>query len=400
MTETADRQAFLQEAIRKSNALACLSCGKCTGVCPVSTVGRRYSPRVMVTQAARENFNGLLHDQDLWSCLTCQKCDAYCPAGVSYLNLMKALRTEAKGAGFDGSCSHSGALQTLARIMVDDQLKQQRLDWLPADLKTAGKGDILYFVGCAPYFDALFTSIQPHTLDAAVSSITILNALGIEPVLMDNERCCGHDLFWNGDRANFHRLAEHNVAAIKATGAKTILFSCAECLSAFKQLYPETGLAVSAELKHMSEFLAEKYQAGELQLAEPEADVTYQDPCRLGRHLGIYDAPRTLLGGDNGRLKEMTQHRGRSLCCGVSGWMNCGSTAKGIQVKRLRQARETGAQVMAVACPKCQVHLLCAQQDRGIGAENAIEIHDIATLTLARMESRVVPAETKEVLST
>ncbi len=80
--------------------------------------------------------------------------------------------------------------------------------------------------------------------------------------------------------------------------------------------------------------------------------------------------------------------------------MNCGSTAKGIQLKRLRQARETGAQVMAVACPKCQVHLLCAQQDRGIGAENAIEIRDIATLTLARMESRVVPAETKEVLST
>ena len=400
MSETAERQAILQEAIRKSNALACLSCGKCTSVCPVSTVGRRYSPRVMVTQAARADFNGLLHDKDLWSCLTCQKCDAYCPAGVSYLSLMKALRIEAKVDGFDGTCSHSGALQALARLMVDPKLKQQRLDWLPGDVRTTDQGDILYFVGCAPYFDALFTSIAPHTLDAAISSIRLLNALGIEPVLMDNERCCGHDLFWNGDRANFHRLAEYNVAAIKATGAKTILFSCAECLSAFKQLYPETGLAVSVELKHMSEFLAEKIASGELALAEADTDITYQDPCRLGRHLGIYDAPRTLLGDNTGRLKEMTQHRGRSLCCGVSGWMNCGSIAKGIQVKRLRQARATGARVMAVACPKCQVHLLCAQQDRGIGAENAIEIRDIATLTLARMESRVVPAETKEVLST
>ncbi|MEE9465663.1 MAG: (Fe-S)-binding protein [Candidatus Neomarinimicrobiota bacterium] len=399
MTEAATPHVNIQEAIQRSNAYACLQCGKCTSVCPVSIEGRSYSPRMTVTRTAREDLNGLLEASDLWSCLTCQKCDAYCPAGVSYLSLMKVLRVGAKEAGFDGTCSHSGALQTLARLMVNPNLKQERLDWLPADAKTAQKGDVLYFVGCAPYFDALFTNLELRTLDAAISSIRILNSMGIEPVLMDDERCCGHDLFWNGDRANFQRLAEHNVAAIKATGAKTILFSCAECQSAFKQLYAEAGLAVSAELKHMSEFLAEKMQTGELELDEPSMDVTYQDPCRLGRHLGIYDAPRQVLSGD-GHLKEMIQHEQRSLCCGVSGWMNCGATAKGIQVQRLRQARDTGAKVMAVACPKCQVHLLCAQQDRGIGAENAIEIRDIATLALARLKDRKAAGKVKKVLST
>ncbi|MFB0515852.1 MAG: (Fe-S)-binding protein [Candidatus Neomarinimicrobiota bacterium] len=382
--------AELIERIRQTNGLACLECGKCTSVCPVSTFSRQYSPRIMLAKAVRHHFEAIFQDYDLWSCLTCKKCDEYCPSGVHFTELIRALRASAKRSGFDGKCSHSGALQSLSRIMAAEHLKQNRLDWLPNDLKTTQKGDILYFVGCAPYFDVFFTDLELQTLDAARSSIRILNALGISPVLLPNERCCGHDLLWNGDVENFKRLAEHNLKEIARTGPKTILFSCAECMSAFKNLYPEHGFTVKAELKHMSQFLAEKIESGELELGPSARPVTYQDPCRLGRHMGIYGEPRRILaeGSSEGNggvgFYEMKQSGSRSLCCGVSAWMNCDTTSKAIQTARLKQAKESGAQLLAVACPKCQIHLVCAMKDKKVNESYGIDIQDIATITLGR----------------
>ena len=89
-------------------------------------------------------------------------------------------------------------------------LKQNRLNWVNGDLKIAEKGEVLYFVGCAPFFDVFFSDLEVKTLDAAKSVVKLLNAVGVEPVLMPNERCCGHDLLWSGDRENFLKLAEHN----------------------------------------------------------------------------------------------------------------------------------------------------------------------------------------------
>ncbi|MCH8068985.1 MAG: (Fe-S)-binding protein [Candidatus Marinimicrobia bacterium] len=384
----------LTESIKKTNAYACLECGKCTSVCPVAlfryngSVGTRFSPRMMLTKAVRRNYDDLFHDYDLWSCLTCRKCDLYCPSNIHYIDLIQFLRSSATDSGIDcGKCSHSGALQALSRIMTAKDLKPNRLDWVTEDLEISTDGDMLYFVGCAPYFDAFFTDLDLSVLDAARSSIAILNKLGISPVLLDDERCCGHDLFWNGDVETFKRLAEYNVSAIKNAGIKTILFSCAECLNAFKKLYPENGFAIKAELKHMSQFLAEKISAGELELASSDKELTYHDPCRLGRHLGIYDEPRQVLSSNNdAHFYEMKQSGKRSLCCGVSAWMNCDITAKAIQIERLNQAKETGADVLAVACPKCQIHLICTLKNVPSNKNYEIEIRDISSITLERME--------------
>jgi len=388
----------LREKVKRTNAYACLECGKCTSICPVSlfrrnsTTDKQYSPRILLTKAIRQKYESLFYDYDLWSCLTCKKCDEYCPSGIHYIELMQFLREGASRSGFDGRCSHSGALQSLSRIMTSDNLQQNRLAWLSNDLKTSKRGDVLYFVGCAPYFDVFFTDLHLSTLDAAKSSIKILNKLGISPVLLPNELCCGHDLLWNGDVENFEKLANQNISEIKQTGAKTILFSCAECLSAFKNLYPGYGFHVKAELKHMSQFLAEKLATGELALAASNDDITYQDPCRLGRHLGIYDEPRRVLQNNAsqlaegaGQLHDMKETGKRSLCCGVSAWMNCDLTSKTMQVERLRQACETGAKVLAVACPKCQIHLTCAMKDQAVNEKYGIRIRDISAITLERM---------------
>jgi Fe-S oxidoreductase len=300
---------------------------------------------------------------------------------------MQTLRSGAKRSGFDGKSCQAGALYSLYRIMTVENLTQNRMDWVEKDLKISSRGDILYFVGCVPYFDVIFSDLNLDTLEAPLNSIKILNKLGISPVVLPNERCCGHDLLWNGDVANFRKLAEHNIVEIEKSGAKTILFSCAECLSAFKSLYPGHGFRLNASLKHISQFLSEKVSSGELKLAESDIELTYQDPCRLGRHLGIYDEPRQLLQESNSsHYHEMRQNMKGSLCCGVSAWMNCDVYSKAIQTERLKQARQSGAEVMAVACPKCQIHLTCVMKDKSVRENYAVKIRDISSIVLERME--------------
>lgn len=394
MTETLKLPNMeLQEKVQKTNALACLDCGKCTSVCPVALFRRetsmngRYSPRVMLTRSARQNYGVIFEDYDLWSCLTCRKCDLHCPADIKYIELMKYLRKAARESGFDsGKCSHSGALQALSRIMTTEELKQNRLSWVPDDIEIAEEGDILYYVGCAPYFDTFFTNLKLTTLDAARSTIKILNSLGITPALLPDERCCGHDLLWNGDTDTFRMLAEKNVTQINDSGAKTVLFSCAECMSSFANLYPEYGFEVDAELLHISQFLAEKIESSELKLSEGETDVTFHDPCRLGRHLGIYEEPRKVLSDESNHFREMKNNGKRSLCCGVSAWMNCDVTAKAIQKERLHQAEETGADVLGIACPKCQIHLICTMQDPIDTHNRDMKIKDISSIALERLD--------------
>lgn len=374
----------LSESIRKTNALACLECGRCTGVCPVSRFDRRYSPRSVVTRTVREEALG--NGNDLWNCLTCMRCAAVCPANIQYSQLTRILRSEARDAGIEGRCSHSGALELLQRIMTVKDLHQNRLDWVTDDLQVAQEGELLFFSGCGPYFEVFFEDLELNILEGMRSVVKILNNLGITPAVLADERCCGHDLLWNGDGEHFKMLAEHNLKQITASGAKKVIFSCAECMSTFQQLYPQFGFTLGFEMLHFSQFLAERIERGEVKLAPSRFKTTYQDPCRLGRHMGIYDPPRRILNGAGDSFQEMRQNRGSALCCGVSGWMNCGQTSRAIQVERLRQARETGAQVLAVACPKCQIHLACSLKDTTVRERYAIEIRDLATLALERLE--------------
>ena len=112
----------------------------------------------------------------------------------------------------------------------------------------------------------------------------------------------------------------------------------------------------------------------------PELRVTYQDPCRLGRHLGVYDEPRQLLEMIGLELVEMPRHRENALCCGTNGWTHCGAANKQIQADRLREAQATGADVLVTACLKCQIHFRCAMQDRELDAELDIELKDLAEI--------------------
>lgn len=372
----------IKQIIKNTKAYYCLECGKCTAVCPISRREYAYSPRFTVERALWGEGDELLADVLLWSCLACQQCSTRCPSGVHYVEFIRDLRALARGAGEEGLCTHGEAIQTWMRMMTSPELKQNRLDWLDEDLKTSADSDTVYFVGCLPYYDVLFNKIGAQGVDIARSAVRVLNRLGVEPIVLENERCCGHDLLWEGDVANFRQLAELNIAMLRATGAKRIVTTCPECYRTLAVDYPEHVGSLGMEAMHISQLLADwKLEVGSLKFEK----VTYQDPCRLGRFMGVYEEPRQVMSALGLELVEMEHSGKNALCCGTSCWTNCGAVNKQIQVDRLREAQATGAELLVTACAKCQIHFKCALDDVRVGEEIGMEIQDLVTLVDAAL---------------
>jgi len=379
---------LLADAIKRSRARFCYECGKCTGVCPVARYDRSFSPRSLLVRAVRGENEKLVGDVNVWSCLTCKLCDTRCPALIDYGMLTKAVRTVVRRQGGEGTCTHGGAVQSLTRIMTSPKLKQDRLGWVDDTMKVRRKGDTVLFVGCTPYFDVLFSETGSNTLAGSKGAIRLLNAAGVEPVLLPNERCCGHDLLWSGDIENFKMLARQNLESLEAVGAERVIVACPEGYMTLKVDYPAHFGKLSFEVVHLTEFLAESIESGALKFdgGGDSTVVTFQDPCRLGRHMGIYDAPRTVLEALPGvEFAEMRRSRERAACCGVGGWTNCTSFSKMIQADRLREAKASGADTLVTACPKCEIHLKCAMNDPVLKDEVRLEITDLAALAASRL---------------
>ncbi len=382
-----DIREVMAEAIRKSKAFLCYECGKCSGICPVARFDASFSPRSLLIRATRGATDKLIHDQSVWSCLTCGLCDTRCPVGIDYGLLTKAMRTVVRREGGEGTCTHGGAVQSLTRIMKAKTLKQDRLGWVDGSLKTRSRGGTVYFVGCAPYFDVLFSETGASPLEGARGAVRLLNAAGITPALLPNERCCGHDMLWSGDVEGFLALASENLKLLEEAGAKRVVFSCPEGYALFKTEYPAHFGPLPFEVVHITEVLAEAVEAGTVTFEDgPEVTVTFQDPCRLGRHMGIYDAPRTILEAMPGvTLTDMPRSRARAICCGVGNWMNCTSFTKQLQATRLKEAAGTGASVLVTACPKCEIHFTCALNDSILKDEVGLEITDLMALAASRL---------------
>jgi len=376
---------MLKVILRKRRAYNCIECGKCSSVCPIGILNGRYYPRIILRKAVHENPD-VMHDGLLWSCLNCGLCDQVCELDVRFYEFIKDLRAECRNQGIEEIVPpHGGGLHAWMGLMASPELKQNRLDWITDELKYREKGDVLYFVGCLPYYDRFFDSLAADVLNIARSTVKILNTLGIEPAVMDNERCCGHDFLWGGNIEDFKRLAEININAIRNTGAKTVVTACAECYHTLKKDYPEHVGKLDAEVLHLSQYLAGN--VSDLSLNDGEKRISFQDPCRLGRLSGIYEEPREIIAAIKGaELCEMKRNRANAVCCGTSGWLSCGTYSKQIQTARLKEAKKTGAEMLVTSCPKCQIHFKCALSDEKTEPEARIEIQDLATLVAECMQ--------------
>ena len=376
-------------ALRQTTrATLCAECGKCTSVCPLAPWG--CSPREIVAGlTAADADGGLRH------CLTCGACEQRCPQGVRFGELMRGARRllvrDAQGA----SCPHGGAPQAFMHVMARGEWPQKRLGWLQGLETHAEHGEVFYWTGCAAHYDAFFADLAPTTLDGPRAAVHLLNRLGIVPVVSPEERCCGHDLLWNGDREGFEALARHNVELLVRSGAETLVTSCAECLRTWRLDYAPLLPAAPPRRMHISELLAERLPELAFRGDVPRK-VTFQDPCRLGRHLGVYDAPRMVLAALPGvELTEMARSAGRAQCCAGGTWLHCDGAARQLQVERLHEARATGAQVLVTACPKCRIHLRCAMRHAAPAQDVSIEVRDVAEL----VADALTPAPTDPVPS-
>ncbi len=367
----------LPEIVDHTQAYYCLDCGICTGSCPVSRVSPEFSPRLMVEKVLMDEEENPLEDVNIWSCLSCGQCSSRCPSKIDYPEFVRMVREEAFRQGKGGVPAHRGLFQTIMRLQTLD-VKQTKTDWARQVGRIAETGETYFFVGCSPFFDVEFHDDWGlDMMDGPRGVLKLLNAIGIEPVMHDDERCCGHDLMWNGDVENFRRLARRNVELIKSLGCKRVVFHCPEGYLTFKKYYPEVVGDLGFEVIHFYELLASQVEAGAIAMDPLEAVVTYHDPCRLGRQAGIMDAPRALIQSIPGIvLREMERNRENGICCGTSGWMNCSSCSKAIQKNRITEAVATGAQTLVTACPKCRAHLSCALRDM----ETNLKIQDINDL--------------------
>jgi Fe-S oxidoreductase len=352
----------------------CMECGVCTGSCPVSRVHPQFSPRRMVKQSIMHCDEDLLKNRELWSCLTCARCSARCPVQIDFPQVIREYRQRARKAGNLPMASHHGVLQAIAGLQTC-RVEQRRTAWAEGVGTFRASGECLYFVGCLPFFDVVFEYLSLAPVESARNILRLLNKMGVEPVISNDERCCGHDALWSGDEETFRALAASNVQTIRATGARTVLFSCPEGYTTFKDHYPRVVGALPFEVLHVSTFLARELpKAGLTLAAHTDGPVSYQDPCRLGRLAGIYDPPRELIRMVPAtHLVEMPRSRENSLCCGTSAWMECSSCSKAMQTERLQEAIQTGARTLITACPKCQIHLTCAKS----GTDLEVDVVDL-----------------------
>lgn len=366
----------LHGLIKKYQIFHCVECGKCTGACPLTHVDQDFSPRLFAKYVIEEGLDSVYVQEKVWACLTCGLCQERCLLGISFADFVREIRAIYFEGDQKGLLTHGGALQMLMRMQSAPRLKQNRLDWRRPDLRTADTGEIMYFVGCLTYFDAYFSDWNLDLQKIAVHTVRILNRLGIEPVVLSDERCCGHDLLYTGDREAFDALRMHNIESFRKAGIKTIVTACAECSHILKTHYPIGGEAFPFQVLHLSEFLR---KTGLPDTQPMDMVMTYQDPCRLGRCQKVFHEPREILRGVVD-LREMRHAGPGAWCCGNSGWLGCNRYSKQMQMERLQEAKDTRSSVIVTACPKCQIHLSCAMRDVNLLHDVRMRIMDFASV--------------------
>jgi len=372
----------LTELARSRSLRRCYDCGKCTSVCPVNLGGALYSPRRLGQMALADPGPAL--QSALWDCLTCGACREICPVGVDFPGFVRDARALLPGDAVMRECSHGGALQTIQRLTAGITRRQDRLRWVPEGAAWKREGETLLFTGSAPYYDRYFDYLGASASEAPAAALRIMNRLGIAPVLLDQERSSGHDLLFAGDVEGFRRLARLNAEAMQVAGVKRVVTTCAESYYVMDFHYRRVVPGFSIDVEHFATFLERTLAGRDVEFHPVPGRVTYHDPCRLGRMSGVVDAPRRLLARIPGlELAEMRHHGSKALCCGTSAWVRCGATNKAIQLARLGEAAATGSAALATACPKCVIHLRCAQADLPAGPRKDLRLFDITEL-LAR----------------
>ncbi len=397
------------------DSLACTQCGRCTSVCPANLTGKQLSPRKIIMDIrARMNEKGpglikqgssfsdgksLLRDyitpEELWACTTCNACAQECPININHPSIIVDLRRfivmEESGAPGELNSIFSNIENNGAPWQFNQQDRMKWADGLESagqpmrlpvmsDLAAAGKTpEYLFWVGSAGAFDDRYKQVTR-------SFIKILNFLSIDYAVLGTEESSSGDVARRaGNEMLFQMQALMNIEVFNGYGIKKIITCDPHAFNTFTNEYPDLGGRY--EISHHTQFLREMILSGKLPLSKAffeGMDVTFHDPCYLGRGNGEYKAPREVLGAMASSIKEMNRNRSFALCCGAGGGQMFKEAEHGnkeVFMERTGDALETGAAIIATACPYCMVMLT-----DGIKYNNKED--EVKVLDLAEMVAR------------
>jgi heterodisulfide reductase subunit D len=368
-----------EASVADHDVYACHDCGKCSSACSLALAGKPFSPRAVASDIIAGHADAPAVREAVHACLTCGVCFERCPSAVNFPEFIKDMRAYYRGRELTFTPAHGGFFQSMMRAMTAGKMKPRRWQALPAGIRTSSNSPVLFFGGCAPYFDIFFHKfLGVNTGSILEDSLRLLNFFDVEAALLEEERCCGHDLLWSGDRANFLRLARLNAQAIGDSGAQEVITACPECYRTLSHEYASCGISLPAKVTHLHAFLEREIGKGAVGFKPLGRSVSFQDACRQSRFCGQADLPRKLIrrmSGDD--FRELADSGATAMCCGNSAWIGCDAFSKAMQVQRLTRARHTGGDVLLTACPKCQIHLRCAMEDAVRGDELKMEVMDL-----------------------
>jgi Fe-S oxidoreductase len=387
---------------RLLDAYACIQCNRCQEVCPASATGKSLSPAALEINKRME-LNSLaraaagfelggesprpllqfaLSAEAAWACTTCGACMEVCPTqNEQMLDIIDIRRQQVMMEG-----EFPVQLQTAFRGMERANNPwginhEKRLEWADGlvvpTIEDNPEPDVLYWVGCAASYD-------PQSQKTARAFVQLLTRAKVNFAVLGKKECCTGDTARRaGNEYLYRQLADQNVTTLTTVRPKLIVATCPHCMNTIGKEYKQIG--GDFKVVHHTEYLESLVADGRLEVGASESAVTYHDPCYLGRHSGVYDAPRNVLKVLTNDFVELDRKRENSFCCGAGGaqfWKEEEAGTERISDNRFREAQgrldgHGDEKVLAVGCPFCKSML-----ESTPGKSAGIAVKDVAELML------------------
>lgn len=387
------------------DAFACIMCNRCQDVCPAYVTGKELSPsalkineRYMIKDdmaglaAGGSSLNTLMNfaisESAVWACTSCGACIEVCPVGNEPMFDIMEIRRDSVLVQSEFPAALQGAFNGMERQGNPWQVGESRMRWANGlNVPTVDDNpdyEILYWVGCAATYD-------PRAQLTARAFVKVLQNAGVNfAVLGEAERCTGDVARRAGNEFLYSEMAAANVETLNEAKPKRIVATCPHCLHNIGTEYHQFG--GNYEVIHHTELIEELIAVGKLpEGAHPnkQSNVTFHDPCYLGRHNDVFDAPRKALDTLGVNRIEMPRNRQNSFCCGAGGaqfWKEEEEGTERVNINRYNEAKATGADTVAVGCPFCMRMFSDAGAEQG---EGALQVKDIVELIAERLPEPV-----------